>query len=1255
MGYTGVFGVLQWPTGASMSTQREDNFRTMDRSSDPGARPERPPAPPPPESVAGGRYKIERLLGEGGQKQVFLARDTRLDREVVVSLLKTDYLDETSVARLWREAQAMGQLGDHPNIVTVYDVGEEAGRPYIVTQYVPGGAVTDLLEAADKHRLPVEQVLRLGGQVCRALTHAHSHGVVHRDLKPGNIWLTPDGAAKLGDFGLALRQQFSRVTIEGALVGTVAYMSPEQALGQKATPASDLYALGAMLYEMAAGRPPFLGDSLVGVISQHINTAAVAPSWHNPEIPPALEDLILRLLAKTPEERPPNAESVVEELAAIEASASLLAERVEPADTRSLARLAGGVFVGREKETQQLRAAFKDAESGRGRLILLVGEPGCGKTRTAEQLATYARLRDAQVLSGRCYEGEGAPAFWPWIQIIRSWVQEEGSRAVSSAMGAGAPEIAQMVPEVRERLPALAAPPALEPEQARFRLFDSVTTFLKNAARRRPLVLILDDLHWADRPSLLLLEFLARELRSSRLLVVGAYRDVAVGRQHPLSQTLAELARQGAGDRIALGGLAQADVERFMEMTAGLKPPEALAAAIHRETEGNPFFVNEVVRLMVAEGRLTRPDQTASWSVPIPQGVREVIGRRLEQLSAPCNRVLAVAAVVGRGFTVEVLGALVDLTEDHLLEVLEEAVAARVIAEAPHTIGRYSFTQTLIRETLYESLSANRRLRLHRRIGEVLEKLYGADPSSRLAELAYHFYHAAPAGDSGKAADYAVRAAQQAAEMLGYEEAAVHYQRAIEVLQRNPPVDEKRRLELLLTLGDAHKKAGNTAVARETFEHTTEAARRLGAAEQLAAAALGMQTVTAVYGKIDEVQLRLLWESLGALPQQDSALRARVLAHLSIALYYSPEQRVELSQEALDMARRVGDPAALVAALYARHIALVLTENVAERLAVSTEILRIAEASGNKEMAVRAHYRRILDLTELGEMGAVDREIEAYAKVAAELRQPIYAWFTPYFRASRAVFEGRFAECERLAQEAVAIGRRAQDPTAPLFYGVQMNLLRLEQGRAEELVPGVKTFIERYPMIPGHRAVLCHVYARTGKREETRAEFEPLAANDFAALPRDGSWILSVTGLAWVCRFLGDVARAEMLYRMLLPYAGRNVIIGSSGVACGSICRSLGLLAATMSRWDDAARHFESAIAMNSRMNARPFLAEAQHEYAVMLLSRGAAGDREKAAGLLGQALATARELGMQKLAGDAAALRDKAGLARQAPSGAGD
>ncbi|MBN9494927.1 serine/threonine-protein kinase PknK, partial [bacterium] len=477
-------------------------------------------APPAanPDSFVGGRYRVLRFLGEGGKKRVFLAHDATLDRDVAFALIKTEGLDDTGRQRITREAQAMGRLGSNPNIVSIFDIGEEAGAPYVVTELMGGGDVEGLLEK-DEGPLPIERTLEIAKDVTRGLVFAHNSQVVHRDLKPGNVWLTADGAAKIGDFGLAVAIDRSRLTQHGFMVGTVNYMPPEQALGGDVTPQSDLYSLGAMLYEMVTGQPPFLGDDSTAIISQHINTPPVAPSWKSESCPPELEDLVLKLLAKAPQDRPASAQEVLSLLDQVDPTAP--SRRHTGSSANPLDRLARGVFVGREKELERLRSAFDDAFTGRGSVVMLVGEPGIGKTRTAQELETYARVRGAQVLWGRNHEGAGAPAFHPWVQVGRQWGAVNDLGVLTPVLAADGSDLAVLFPELRQVVGFTEPPTIGDPAAAQFHLFESFTSFIRAASIARPLVLVLDDIHWADKPSLLLLQHLARELANMRVLVIG--------------------------------------------------------------------------------------------------------------------------------------------------------------------------------------------------------------------------------------------------------------------------------------------------------------------------------------------------------------------------------------------------------------------------------------------------------------------------------------------------------------------------------------------------------------------------------------------------------------------------------------------------------------------------------------------------------------------------------------------------------------
>ena len=580
---------------------------------------------------------------------MYLTHDTHLDREVVIAVLKST-LNKNGMARLQLEARALARLGDHPHIVTVHDIGEEFGQPFIVTQFVDGGSLDTLQRQAARQRLPVAEVLRIGNEVCQALLYAHERGIVHRDVKPGNIWLTRQGAIKLGDFGLAADLELSRITAEGQLLGTFAYMAPEQVLGHDIGPRTDLYSLGIVLYELVAGRRPFIGDTLAAVITQHLDARPVAPSWHNREVPPALDALILRVLEKLPQDRPKTAKEVADALAAIAADPTGVSVPAADRNVRPLERLAGGVFVGRRPEIDELRAGFHAALAGSGSIAQIIGEPGSGKTSLSEQLLAYAQLRGADIVRSHCHESEGAPAYWPWVQLLRAYVSSHPTEQVLRTMGDGASAIVELDSEIRKRLPEVAPAPALEPEQARFRLFDSVTSTFKNASADRPLVIFIDDLQWADAASLRLLQFLAREIRQTKLLVIATLRPGQYPSLHPLAQTLGMLAGQDANRRVMLQGLTEEEVGRFIEMTIGSTPRATLVRSVQQRTEGNPFFVKEVVRLLVADGKLGADDKSDSWTIRLPQTVREVITRRVGQVSEECHAVLATASVIGYRF-----------------------------------------------------------------------------------------------------------------------------------------------------------------------------------------------------------------------------------------------------------------------------------------------------------------------------------------------------------------------------------------------------------------------------------------------------------------------------------------------------------------------------------------------------------------------------------------------------------------------------
>jgi tetratricopeptide (TPR) repeat protein len=852
-------------------------------------------------------------------------------------------------------------------------------------------------------------------------------------------------------------------------------------------------------------------------------------------------------------------------------------------------------------------------------------EPGIGKSRLAEELASRARARGAQVLIGRCWEAGGAPAYWPWVQSLRTYARDTDAGTLRAQLGSGAAELAQLLPELRERFTDVPEPPTLESESARFRLFEAASSFLTSAAQARPLVLVFDDLHAADEPSLLLLQFLARQLGESRLLVIGAYRDVDPSLSDPLATALTELAREPVTKSLALTGLGDRDVAHFIELTTGEAPNDELVAAIQEETEGNPLFVGEIVRLLATEGNL---ENTAARSrLTIPQSVRDVIARRLRHLSGECNRVLVLACVLGREFSLAALARLGGVSENELLDTLDEAMIAGVVSDLPGAPGRLRFAHVLIRDTLYEELTAARRVRLHRLTVEALEDLYGDEPGSHLAELVQQ---SVAGNDFERGLRYTRRAGDRALGLLAYEEAARLYELALEALALSDPDDEATRCELLLSLGEGHARAGNMTAAKRTFLDAADIARRLGRSANLAHAAAGYggRLAWPRAGEDDRL-VPLLEEGLAALDDENVELRARLLGRLAGALRdeHSRDRRDRLSRESVELARRSGNATALAYALDGRAAAIFGPDTVAECLALGDELCEVAAWSGDREQAVAGHWLRILAQVIVGDVREAEVDLAAAARTADELRQPGQLWLVGATRAILALAAGRLDEAEELIPKALAFGQGATRDAAAayLFQRYTLNCFR---SRPKELEATIRASVDEYPTRPVFRCLLARLHGQLGRGPQAKRALAELAVDDFSALPFDQEWLYGMSLLAETCSFLSDPALAAVLHRLLRPYAALNTLDPPDGIR-GSVSRYLGILATTMERWSDAERHFEDALAMNDRMGARPWLAYTQDDYARMLSARDLPGDRDRAHELLRTARITYRALGM--------------------------
>ena len=757
------------------------------------------------------RYRLDSELGRGGMGTVYRATDLELQREVAVKILSATSQNSDARERLIREARAAAAL-NHPHIVTIHDVGEAAGMPFLVMELIAGPRLSQARPS------DLARVVEIAVQICAALEHAHANSIVHRDLKPDNVLLSGTSATstvKLADLGLALPSYGTRISRAGVIVGTAAYMAPEQALGQTVDGRVDLYALGVLLYELATGRLPFTGDDPLTIVSQHVHAPIVPPRVLRSDIPPALEAIIVRLLAKDPAQRFSSAAETREALLeSLKARDELTSTDSIPA-VAILDALSRGRLVGRHLELAEARELWQRAREGRGHAVLLSGEPGAGKTRLAREITIQAAVDGALVLWGGCYEYEAATPYLPFVEAFRRWVREEKSDdKLREIFGDATPQIAKLAPELETRLGPFPERQELAAHEERLLFFDAVVQVFSNIARRQSLLFYADDLHWADRGTLWLLGHLLRQLRNERVLIVGAYRETELDRTHPLAKSLVDWNRERLVTRIVLRRFNETETSDQLSALLGEHVSGEFAVAVHQETEGNPFFVEEVLKALIERGSVRR--QSGRWhrcdmdELLIPQSVKEAIGSRLDRVSQNCNEVLRVSAILGKVFTFDELAAAAEQNEDTLLDALDEAVNAQLIA--PGSGESFSFTHDKIREVLYEELNPIRRRRLHRHVAEALKQ--ASDKLCCTVEkLAHHYIQA---GDHEQGLHYAKLAAAEAIRVFAFDEAIASYGRARDCAEALGLTEEQ--LEQEEAIGSAFMLHGDTILAAEHFE-----------------------------------------------------------------------------------------------------------------------------------------------------------------------------------------------------------------------------------------------------------------------------------------------------------------------------------------------------------------------------------------------------------------------------------------------------
>ncbi|UCC54079.1 MAG: protein kinase, partial [Anaerolineaceae bacterium] len=754
-------------------------------------------------TVLNDRYSIQSLIGRGGMGAVYQAEDILLERPVAIKVVSATDLGTESRTRLLQEARAAARI-NHPNIVAVFDIGQaefkdQPGCSYIVMELVRGQTLRDAMPQ------DLDRIIDIAIKICQALAAAEQHGIIHRDLKPENIMIADGDSIKLMDFGLARISGKARLTQEGTLMGTLSYLAPEVILGQEADPRSDLYALGVTLYEMSAGRPPFEADNLTAVISQHLIAPIVPPSAYNDRIPPVLDQLIIQLLGKHPEDRPSSAEAVQVALEDI-SKASFVSQTVQPIP--QLNRLIRGRMVGREQELAEAHACWNQAISGRGQVLLVSGEPGIGKTRLIHELITLVRVSGGRVLSGASYAEGGAP-YAPFSQILREGLREE-DLSLSGELLAG---LLTLVPELRSRYPQLPDRTPGDPQEEQQRLLDNIVHYFSLLSDCAPLLLVLEDAHWADSGTVSLLRHLARGCRLQSLMVAATYREVEIDEARALHRALLDMQRERLAARIKLSRLDREGTRALMATLFDEAIAPDFLEGIYHETEGNPFFIEEICKALVESGQLVFKD--GRWHRPsieklgIPQSIRVAIQARAGALSATSREVLEQAAVLGRTFDLPTLQLATDLDEEALIETLEDALAAQLIEEERGEGERFSFVHALIPASLIAGLRALSRRRMQCRAATALETVHPDD----YEVLAYHFVEA---GQIDKGNHYLLLAGDRARVQCAHEEAIDNYHKAIEYLKEHGQLEQAAHT--LMKLGLVYNNAFDFVQSRQAYQ-----------------------------------------------------------------------------------------------------------------------------------------------------------------------------------------------------------------------------------------------------------------------------------------------------------------------------------------------------------------------------------------------------------------------------------------------------
>ena len=892
-------------------------------------------------------------------------------------------------------------------------------------------------------------------------------------------------------------------------------------------------------------------------------------------------------------------------------------------------------FHGRVDERERLSRHLKDVAAGDRRVVFLAGEPGIGKSSLAAELARQAFASGFTVLYGRCDEDVALP-YRPWVEAMAQLVTTMREVDLAGLGSRRLSHLSRVLPELHDLVPNLEGGRTTDPEAERYLLFGSVVTLLASAGRSAPILLVLDDLHWADKPTLSLLRHVASAGEPMPLLILGTYRHGELSAEHPLTDALAALRRESGIDRLTLRGLADDELLALIEAAAGQHLSGAeldLVLAVHRETDGNPFFAWELVLHLNESGAVALSD-SGRWLVSgqieemsLPDSVREVIGRRVARLGDEVKPVLTMAAVIGREFDLDLLALALGIDPEAALGTIEKAEASGLVMSVGR--GRFTFSHALVHHTLYQELSPTRRSRIHRKVAESLEVL---DPGgTRVMELARHWAEAVQPSDAGRAIEFARQAGERALEALAPDEALRWFNQALQLLTEHQPGNDSSRCELLIGLGQAQSHAGDP-LYRTTLIEAARVAQELGDSERLVRAALTDTKLGS--GTVDRARIEVLEAAVEAMGSSDSIARARLMAALATSLYFTGDyqRRRRLLDDALAMARRIGDPTTIVDVIWQWNISLTIPETLDERRALTAEAAALSKTLDDPVVMFFSLVGRTGIAFETADLREIDELLAAMDRLASEIGQPNLEFLIGNPRVSVALHRGEFEEAERLAGESYELGIATGQADALTLYGAQLLWIRWHQGRLAELLDFYAEAMQSTPDIPGYKAGIDLALVEAGRAEEVTIDLQTIEQ-----LPYDAAWAAALTSWADVAAEVRDLEAAQAIFDLLAPFPSAVVYAYSFGT--GAIAHYLGRLCTVLGRFDEADAYFREALEIHERLGDPFYISRTELGWGRMFIERARQGDAARGRTLIERSRERAERAGCAAVVESATAL----------------